>query len=196
MSKWLAERRWAALLIAFFAPCSVAQTAPAPASAFVQTCVGCHGVDGNSITPGIPSIAGQPRVYLENTLVLTREGVRSNAVMQGSLKGVGDSEIIGIAKHFSAQSVKADVNPADKALQKRGRDLAVKLRCASCHDATFRGREQMPRLAGQREEFLDARMLTLRDKPPPGTDTIMSATLHGVTNADIKALAHFLATLR
>ena len=54
----------------------------------------------------------------------------------------------------------------------------------------------MPRLAAQREECLDARTMSLRDKPPPGTDTIMAATLHGVSNADIKALAHFLAQLR
>ena len=158
--------------------------------------MGCHGPGGNSATAGIPSIAGQPRVYLENTLVLTREGLRGNAVMQGLLKGVPDSEIIAIAKHFTAQKVHAVAAMPDKALQKRGREVAARLRCASCHDKTFQGREQMPRLAAQREEFLNTRMLALRDKPPPGTDTIMSATLHGVSNGDIKALAHFLAHSR
>ncbi len=112
------------------------------------------------------------------------------------MKGRTDAEIVAIAKHFNAQPVRAVPGKPDKALVARGRDLAGKLRCASCHDKTFRGREQMPRLAAQREEFLDARMVALRDKPPPGTDTIMAATLHGVSNADIKALAHFLSQLR
>lgn len=180
------------MLIAFFASCAAAQDA-----ARVQTCVGCHGPNGNSATPGVPSIAGQPRVYLENTLVMTREGLRGNAVMQGLLKGVKDTEIIAIAKYFTAQPVRAGIpGDADKALEKRGRALATKLRCASCHDASFRGREQMPRLAAQREEVLNARMIALRDKPPPGTDTIMSATLYGVSNADINALAHYLSHLR
>ena len=184
------------MLIAFFAPCAASQPATAPAGAQVQACAGCHGADGNSLTPGIPSIAGQPRIYLENTLVLTREGLRGNAVMQALLKGRTDAEIVAIAKHFTAQPVRAASGTPDKPLVARGRDLAGKLRCASCHDKTFRGREQMPRLAAQREEFLDARMVSLRDKPPPGTDTIMAATLHGVSNGDIKALAHFLAQMR
>ncbi|MEO8202776.1 MAG: c-type cytochrome [Betaproteobacteria bacterium] len=181
--------------IAFFASCAAAQ-APAAPPEREQACIACHGPEGNSATPGTPSIAGQPRIYLENTLVLTREGLRGNAVMQALLKGVPDPEIIAIAKHYAARPVRYHPSPPDKALQKHGAQVAGRLRCASCHDKTFRGREQMPRLAAQREEFLEARMLTLRDKPPPGTDTIMAATLYGVSNADIKALAHFLAHLR
>lgn len=182
------------MLIALFSSPAAAQPATAPAHA--QACVACHGPEGNSATPGVPSIAGQPRTYLENTLVLTREGLRGNPVMQGLMKGRTDAEIVAVAKHYSTQKVSAPPGTPDKALQKQGRDLAAKLRCASCHDKTFRGKEQMPRLAAQREEFLDARMKALRDKPPPGTDTIMAATLHGVSNADIKALAHYLAQLR
>jgi len=186
------------MFIAFFACCVSPRLAAKPAFAppEAKTCLACHGPDGNSTIHYVPSLAGQPRVYLENTLVLTREGLRGSPVMQGLLKGKKDAEIIALAKHFSAQAVHPPpVTAPDKALQKRGRDIATKLRCASCHDKTFRGRDQMPRLASQREEFLDARMITLRDKPPPGTDTIMSATLRGVSNEDIRALAHFLSQL-
>ena len=41
----------------------------------LQTCAACHGKDGNSSIPGTPSIAAQPRIFLENYLVLTREGI-------------------------------------------------------------------------------------------------------------------------
>ncbi len=54
----------------------------------------------------------------------------------------------------------------------------------------------MPRLAGQREEVMYEKMTAFRDKPPPGTDTIMSAALYGVSDTDIKAMAHFLAHAR
>src|SRR3954468_16832489 len=101
MSGWPGKRRWAALLIAFFVSCAAAQEAGR-----IQACIGCHGPGGNSATPGVPSIAGQPRIYLENTLVLTREGLRGNAVMQSLMKGVKDPEIISIAKHFTAQPVR------------------------------------------------------------------------------------------
>jgi cytochrome c553 len=39
-------------------------------------------------------------------------------------------------------------------------------------------------------------MSLFRDAPPPGGDTLMSAALYGVSDADIRALAHFLARAR
>ena len=185
--------------IAFFVSCVSPHVAAQPVvkPAQAEICEGCHGPGGSSATPYIPSLAGQPRVYLENTLILTREGLRGNPVMQGLMKGKVDAEIVAVAKYFASQPVRPPaVTPPVTAMQKLGRELAGKLRCQSCHDKTFRGREQMPRLAGQREEFLDARMAALRDKPPPGTDTIMNATVRGMSDDDLKALAHFLSHLR
>jgi cytochrome c553 len=51
----------------------------------------------------------------------------------------------------------------------------------------------VPRLAGQREEYLESEMRAYRDGTRKGGDTIMAAALYGVSGADIKALAHFLA---
>jgi len=48
-------------------------------------------------------------------------------------------------------------------------------------------------LAGQREAYLDAEMRAYRDGKRAGGDTIMAAALYGVSDADIKALAHFLS---
>ena len=42
----------------------------------VAACTACHGPGGNSPTPAIPSIAQQPKTFLENQLVLIREGLR------------------------------------------------------------------------------------------------------------------------
>ena len=53
----------------------------------------------------------------------------------------------------------------------------------------------MPRLAGQREEVLYAKMIAFRDKPPPDTDTIMNATLYGTTDAELKAMAQYIGSL-
>ncbi|MEQ1774141.1 MAG: c-type cytochrome [Burkholderiales bacterium] len=188
------------MLIAFFTPYAAAQTAakpkPVPIAERLQACAGCHGADGNSVTPGIPSLAAQPKVYIENVLVLTREGMRGNAVMQGLMRGISDREIVALATHFAALPAKPVPGAPDKALLAKGRTAADKLHCGSCHLPNYRGREQMPRLAGQREEVLYTKLIAFRDKAPPGTDTIMSATLYGVTDADIKAMAHFLAQAR
>jgi len=54
----------------------------------------------------------------------------------------------------------------------------------------------MPRLAGQREEYLLDSMKSFRDHPRRGGDTIMSAALYGVSDEDIRAMAHFLSRLK
>jgi cytochrome c553 len=83
--------------------------------------------------------------------------------------------------------------PADAALMKQGMVRAKALRCGICHLADFRGQNQIPRLAGQREEYLAAELFAYRDGRRSGGDTIMTSTLYGVADADLKALAHFLA---
>jgi cytochrome c553 len=86
--------------------------------------------------------------------------------------------------------------PGDAALLKKGRSLAGKLRCGICHLSDFSGQNQVPRLAGQREEYLESEMRAYRDSRRRGGDTIMAAALYGVSDADIRALAHFLSRSR
>ena len=84
-------------------------------------------------------------------------------------------------------------SPADPALLKQGAARAKDLRCGICHTADFGGQNQIPRLAGQREEYLESEMRAYRDGSRKGGDTIMAASLYGVSDADIGALAHFLS---
>jgi len=161
-----------------------------------KSCAACHGADGNSVVAGTPSIAGQPKIFLENYLVMTREGVRGTAVMQELLKGVPDKEIVALSLYFSKLTAKTPEAKTDPALFNRGKDIAAKNRCANCHEGNFRGREQMPRLAGQREEFLAEVMLQYRQNKRPGGDTLMSAALYGIPESDFKALAHYFSRLK
>lgn len=149
------------------------------------------------MTLGVPSIAGQPKVFLETQLVLTREGLRATQVKQKSIiRGLSDQDIVSIAEHFARQPARPPPENVDQALFRRGRRLAGTLYCGSCHLPDFRGREQMPRLAGQREEYLAETMRAFRDNPRRGGDTIMTAAVYGVSDADIGAMAHFLSRLR
>ena len=183
--------RWGVVLTAFFISAASAQVEER-----LKACTACHGADGNSTLAGTPSLAGQPKVFLENYLVLTREGLRGTKVMQDLLKGVKDPELVAMAAHFSKLAPKAGEAPVDKALFERGKAVAAKNRCASCHSPDYRGREQMPRLAAQREDFLVEAMLAYQQNRRPGGDTIMAASLYGIAEADIKALAHYLSRLR
>ena len=184
MSSVLRKGRWAFLATALFFSASHSQDR-------VAACAACHGPGGNSVTAGIPSIAGQPRLFVENQLVLFREGIRKSPVMTPLMAGMSDKEIQQLAEHFSKQEVKVVAGPADKKLFGEGQALAQKLRCGICHLSDFSGQKQMPRLAGQREDYLEAEMRAYRDNQRP--DTTMTAALYGVKDGEIRALAHFLS---
>jgi cytochrome c553 len=160
----------------------------------VQQCSVCHGEDGNSRLPNIPSLAGQPAFFLLNQLILMREGVRRVAVMAPLVAGLTDAEIEAIAAHFAGLEAKPSGETVDPTLAERGAALAVSLRCASCHLPSFAGQNQMPRLAKQRIDYMIEAMKALRDDKRSGADTMMTAVIVGVPDADLAALAHYVAS--
>jgi cytochrome c553 len=162
-------------------------------SARLMACAACHGADGNSQLPNIPSLAGQPKVFVENQLVIIREGLREIPAMKGLLDGVSDAEITAMAVHFARLPARNAPPPGDAALMAQGKALAEGMRCGICHLPDYRGREQMPRLAAQREDYLLYSMQQFKNNQAIGRDTIMAASLYGVSDNDLKALAHFLA---
>lgn len=79
-----------------------AEQAPAKAN----TCVACHGADGNSPAPNFPKIAGQHAVYLEKALKDYRDGFRKDPTMSAFAKGLDDQEIKDLANYYSKQTAK------------------------------------------------------------------------------------------
>ncbi len=173
-------------------PGAWAQQAPPRAA----LCAACHGSLGNSQIPSIPSLAGQPRQFIENQLVLVREGLREIPEMKGMLDGVKDQEIVELASYFSAQAPTAVTVAPQQGPWLRGQQLAQKMLCGSCHLPDYSGRQQIPRLAGQQEPFLLQSMKQFRDRPGLGRDTVMAASLYGLKDQDLADLAHYLTHFR
>jgi cytochrome c553 len=157
-------------------------------------CVACHGPGGNSTTPLLPSIAGQPQFFLLNQLILIREGVRPIPEMADVLKGLKDEDAVALAERFAAAPVVRSDEPVDPALVKRGAELSVAMRCASCHMPNLEGAEQMPRLAGQRIDYMFEALKAYRDNRRAGADTNMTAVVFGASDADLEALSHYAAS--
>ena len=175
-------------------------SSPAPAQqplpATVATCNACHGPGGNSQIPLTPSLAGQPKLFVENQLVLIREGLRDVPQMKEIVAGMSDETIIALAQHYAAQTPApkpAALNPDKTRL---GAATASRLLCGTCHLPDYKGQNQVPRLAGQDETYLVHSMKQFRDHAGPGRDTIMAAVLYGLNDADLASLAHFLATFK
>ena len=165
-------------------------------SAKLAVCSACHGPDGNSNMAGSPSLAGQPRIFLENNLIMIREGIRDIPVMKGQLDGLSDPQIIALAKFYSAQTLKPTPGKRDEALYERGQLLSKQALCGTCHLPDYVGREQMPRLAGQREDYLLHTMRQFRSNQATGRDTIMAASLYGMNDDDLRAIAQYLSQLK
>ena len=160
----------------------------------IEQCGGCHGEDGNSKLENIPSLAGQPAFFTLNQLVLMREGVRKVEPMMPFVKDLKDSDIQALAAHFEKLAPKASDEKIDPALVERGAKVAAQRRCASCHLPTLAGQEQMPRLAGQRVDYMITAMNAYLKDQRTGADTAMTAAIFGLSVDDITALAHYAAS--
>jgi cytochrome c553 len=191
-----AERVAGAVALATAWLVAASHAAAQPRSELVAACTACHGPGGNSQTASVPSLAGQPKLFIENQLVLIREGLREVAAMRESMSGVTDETIVALATHFAAQPPAPKPVQIDTDKARRGEATAHRMLCGTCHLPDYTGQKQVPRLAGQDEAYLLQAMKQLRDAPGPGRDTIMAAALYGLTDAVLADLAHYFAGLR
>jgi cytochrome c553 len=173
-----------------------AVSAQQPPPATIAVCNACHGPGGNSQIPLTPSLAGQPKVFVENQLVLIREGLRDIPQMKEIVAGMSDETIIALAQHFAAQTPMPKPGTVNQEKARLGAATASRALCGTCHLADYTGQKQVPRLAGQDETYLVHSMKQFRDNPGPGRDTIMAAVLYGFSDADLANLAHYLATFK
>jgi cytochrome c553 len=166
---------------------------PARGELKAKACESCHGARGRVPLDGMPSLAGQPEVFLTLQLILLREGLRDVPQMAAFTKGLSDQDVTDIAAHFARQTLSKSGAARNAELFARGAELAKAMNCGSCHLTDYSGQRQMPRLAGQREDYLLSSMKAFRDNRRAGTDTSMNGVLYLVPDSDIRALAHYLA---
>ena len=187
----------AALLCAALGEQCAAQ-ASAPAAERFAACLACHGPGGVSQQPLIPSLAGQPSFYAITQLFLFREGRRSNETMTAVATGMSDADL----RAFSELIGKLPAPPstaasaADPARKAQGAALVERFRCASCHGSDFAGGQQVPRLAGQREDYLAKALTEFRAGTRIGYTSAMAEASVGLAPDDIAVLASYLAQFR
>ncbi|HET6631192.1 MAG TPA: cytochrome c [Rhodanobacteraceae bacterium] len=67
-----------------------------------KTCFACHGVDGKSIAPQYPKLAGQYADYIVQVLKEYKDGQRSNPIMKGFAAPLSEQDMEDIAAYFSS----------------------------------------------------------------------------------------------
>jgi len=193
---------WASLLAAAVLAAAVSLPAAAAgdaargeALARERNCGTCHGAAGVSTLANIPSLAGHTDEFITLQLILLRERIRIAPPMNELSQGLTDGQVEDIAAWYMTlpPGPPSGGTAGDPARMAEGAALSDRLRCGVCHLPDFRGRAQMPRLAGQREDYLVHAMVGYRDGTRHGTDTNMNAVMYGVTDAQVATLAYFLA---
>ena len=163
----------------------------------LATCLACHGEKGISETSEVPSLAGQPADFTLIQLFLFRQNTRKIEIMNDLAKDMTDDDLRKFSDYFAKlPPPKASGDPADPAIAARAQGVIAKNHCASCHNPDFSGREQMPRLAAQREDYLLKALRDYKGAKRPGYDATMDEVIRPLTDADIVDLSHYLARLR
>jgi cytochrome c553 len=185
------------ILAALAAGALLLAPAPAPAQTVDErfvVCLACHGADGVSRVPETPSLGGQPSFFSVAQLFLYREGRRNNEAMIAAARGLSNDDLLAFADRIARLPPPPPPAEApDPARFARGRALTLRQPCGVCHNPDFSGREQMPRLANQREDYLLKAMREYRSGARLGYGGAMSQELAGLTDQDLVDLAHFLS---
>ncbi len=160
-----------------------------------ELCVACHGPDGNSIQPAIPSLAGQPKQFITTQLVMFREGRRINAQMAPFVANMSNAEINDYGTYFSALKRATTGKPLAADAMAAGRALAERLNCVQCHGPALKGTQHIPGLTGQQAEYLRAQLQGFKAQTRFDMDGNMTSAAQPLTPADIDLLAGYLASL-
>ena len=78
------------------------------------TCMGCHGLAGNSTIPNFPKLAGQGEGYILKQLQEFKSGVRENAIMAGVASLLSEQDMKDIAAYYSIQTISENSAKADE----------------------------------------------------------------------------------
>ena len=168
---------------------------PSRGAVKAAACAACHGAPDRPPLAGMPTLVAQQEQFLVLQMFLMREGLRDVPQMAGTLKDFSDRDLDDVAAYFARQKSPRAGSAAHASLQASGAALAKGMACGSCHLGDYSGQKQVPRIAGQREDYLAATMKAYRDNKRVGTDTSMNGLLYQVPDRDIEALAHYLAQL-
>ncbi len=163
----------------------------------VAPCLACHGAKGQSAIPEIPSLGGQPEFYLTVQLLMFRDKLRVVEPMNQAMQGLKDDDLRSMAAHIAKlPPPEPSGGQIDTGRMERTRSLIEQHRCNFCHQGNYSGEQNVPRLAGQREDYLVKALREYKNNTRRGYDAAMADVLYRISDEQILDLAYFLSRLR
>ena len=177
------------------------------------TCMGCHGLAGNSETALFPKLAGQGEVYLLKQLQNFKSGERNNAIMAGVASLLSEQDMMDIAAYYSIQTISENSAKGDAETIELGRKIYIGGKmdtqtsaCIACHGPKGLGipTAGFPSLSAQHADYIAVQLKAFRQysiNEQTGSDDVsrtnemMVNVAKGLTTVEIEALAQYIAGL-
>ncbi len=169
------------------------------------SCVACHNVDGNSLSPIFPKLAGQNTKYLLRQLRAIQSGTYPVPSMAGQLDGMDGQDLRDIAAWFASQAMSAGVARREQlALGERIYRAGIAAKsvpaCSACHSPHGAGNAPagFPRIAGQHADYIVARLKDYRERRRlhDATAEVMAGVVQFLSESEMEAVANYAQGLR
>jgi cytochrome c553 len=168
------------------------------------TCVACHGVNGNSVNPEWPNIAGQHAPYTLKQLQAFKVGERQNPLMSPIAMTLSEDDMADLAAFFATQTLTGlEANPEQVELGQRlyrGGDLDTNVAaCTGCPGPRGLGNPTAfyPSIQGQHATYIAAQLRAFRagtrQTDPNG---MMRDVARNMSDEQIDAVAAYVQGLR
>ena len=167
-------------------------------------CAACHGLDGNSVNPEWPSLAGQHPQYIERQLHLFKNGTRQSPVMAPMAAPLSDQDMADVAAYFATQKAKGlDASEAKVAagqrLYRSGDANRHVPACAACHGPQGYGNPpaSYPSIHSQHSTYLAAQLRAYRKGDRTSDpNQMMRNVAAALSDEQIDAVADYVQGLR
>jgi cytochrome c553 len=179
-------------------------------------CSACHGMDGNSVDPANPKLAGQHERYIARQLALFATGERPSPIMMGFAAPLSPQDMRDLGAFYASQAAlpgMADdseiaVGPnaglrfyeVGQTLWRGGDTERAIPACSACHGAAGEGNPgpSYPRVAGQHADYTTQMLVEYRDGAVYGGGEhapVMAGIAARLTDEEIRSLSSYIEGL-
>lgn len=169
-------------------------------------CGGCHGMDGNSMIPAYPKLAGQNEAYIVKQIHdFKANSTRQNAIMLGMAAALSDEDAADIGAYYQSQKL-ASAAPFDESKLAAGREIykGGNLQtgvpaCQACHGPNGSGTAGIgyPQLGGQYVDYTLAQLKAFKEGARSNDDKmLMRSIVEKMSDDEMAAVANYIASLK
>jgi len=200
MSKWLVT---VSIALVFVSGMVQAGGDAAAGKEKAAVCGACHGVDGNSLSPIWPKLAGQHQFFILKQLQAFKAGERKDPLMSPMALPLSDQDMQDLAAYFSSQKQSVGQANADQVklgerIYRAGNPVTGAAPCMGCHGPKGLGNPAagFPRIGGQHAGYTDKALKDFRAKTRTNDNQMMMQGVAAkLTDAEITAVTQYLQGL-